>query len=464
MRITLNKPKNIKFLLAAVMFLSVSKAAFSEESKEEKLAYMPATTQIELYKSGKLSPVDVLKAQIALYKKSNKEVNATTYTFFDQAIKQAQEAEKRYKNGTYRPLEGVTVALKDEHHDVGMKVTQGSLIHKNDPAKDYADPITEKLKAAGAILTMQTTVPEFYLSYTTNTRAWGVTKNPWNLKYTVGGSSGGSGAALAAGYATLATGSDMGGSIRIPASLCGTYGYKAAFGEIHTDLPLSHFSGSGPMAKTFGDLVLMQNIIKGPGKYSVNVHQTADLPSQYASIKGLKIAYVGGMGIAEPTKDVQAAMDKVIAVFKAQGATVNKINFSFGINESQISELFSGAALSGAMGGLFASYADKTDKMTNYAKYFVGKSAGGKYGNKMLMEAENTTKAMYKKLVDATFAKGYDIVIAPTMPTSHIPANHDFTKDKIIEDGKVQDKLVGGLYTVPFNILNWMPVISAPAV
>jgi amidase len=110
----------------------------------------------------------------------------------------------------------------------------GSLVYKDAPFAKENSPIIDALEATGAVLHIQTTVPEFYLSVSASTYAWGTTRNPWNLEYSPGGSSSGSGAALAAGFATLATGSDMGGSIRLPASQCRLYGFKPPFGRVAT--------------------------------------------------------------------------------------------------------------------------------------------------------------------------------------------------------------------------------------
>ena len=436
--------------------------AFAAKFTQEELAFMSASVQLELYRQKILSPVDVIKAQIERFNKTNDKINAATYTHFETALEQARAAEQRYINGTYRILEGISVGVKDEHYAKGWVVTQGSLIHKNDAPKDHADPIVKKLKAAGAILLIQTTVPELYLNFSTSTKAWGVTRNPWNLQYSVGGSSGGSGAALAAGYVTLATGSDMGGSIRIPAAFNGVYGYKPAFGQIHTDSPLSHFSGSGPMARTFADLVLMQNVMAGPDEYSVNTLPARKLASHYDSIKGMKIAYVGGMGIIKPSKDVQAAMDKAIKILQAQGAVVKRVNLDVGLDADGVSEELKKIVLAGAMGGAFIDYADKLEQMTDYAAYFVSRANQGEYGNQDLFQAEVKIKQMYQAIVDSVFAKGYVAMLAPTLPTSHIPADYDFTKDKVVDDGVEYPALLGSLYTIPFNMLNWMPVISAP--
>lgn len=446
------------FLLFTVVVI-VQAAEFTQR----ELAYMPATLQIELFKRGHISPVDVLKAQKVEYDRTGEKVNAVTFAHWDTAMKMAEDSAERYKDGTYRVLEGITVGIKDEHHDAGWVVTQGSLIHKNDPPKKEADPIVSKLKVAGAIPVLQTTVPEFYLNFVTATRAWGVTRNPWNLKYAVGASSGGSGAALAAGYVTLATGSDMGGSIRIPSALNGLYGIKPAFGSFHTDLPMAHFSTSGPMARYFQDMVLMYNVIAGPGPYSVNVMSSPVFPLMYQPVTGLQIAFLGGMGITEYSKDVAKAMDEAIKVLEKQGAEVDRITFDFELTES-LTEAFGQIALAGSMGGMFAGYANDTDQMTHYAKHFIDKSVQGGYGNKQLMDGENLTKRMYAMLVDEVYKKGYDVVIVPTLPTSHVPADYDFTSDEALtEDGITFPKAVGMQYTLPFNMLNWNPVASVPA-
>jgi amidase len=128
-----------------------------------------------------------------------------------------KESEERYKRGTQRLLEGITVAIKDENERAGWRVTMGSLAYKDAPLAKENSAIIDALEAAGAVMHIQTTVPELYMSVSASTYAWGTTRNPWNLDYSPGGSSSGSSTALAAGFATLATGSDMGGSIRLPA-------------------------------------------------------------------------------------------------------------------------------------------------------------------------------------------------------------------------------------------------------
>lgn len=454
--------KNLLFVTISGLILATG-TSYAAEFTQRELAYMPATLQIELFKRGDITPLDVIKAQKVEYDRTNEKVNAVTTAYWDKAIEMAKASEQRYKDGSYGPLEGITVGIKDEHYDKGWVVTQGTLVHKNDPPKDHADAMVTKLKAAGAIPVLHTTVPEFYLNFVTATRAWGVTRNPWNLKYAVGGSSGGSGASLAAGYVTIATGSDMGGSIRIPCAFDGLYGLKPAFGYVHTDLPMSHFSGTGPMARTFEDMVMMYNVISGPDPHSSSIAPATQFPLQYESIKGMKIAYLGGMGVVEPTKEVEAAMQDAIHVLEAQGAVVDTLDFDFDLDVPLL-ETFKKVALAGAMGGLFAGYADDLDQLTPYGRYFVEAAAEGGYGNIQLLEGEAVLKELYAELADDVYAKGYDVIIVPTLPTSHVPADYDFTTDDaLVEDGREFPKSLGAQYTLPFNFLNWNPVVSAPA-
>ncbi len=158
------------------------------------------------------------------------------------------------------PLEGVPLAVKDAQRVKGKRTTHGSLIFK-DNIDDHSDPMIERLQKAGAIIFARTTTPEFCLSGVCHSRIWGITRNPWNLDYGPGGSSGGSGAALAAGLTTLATGTDIGGSIRIPASACGIVGFKPPHGRNPDGPPANfdRFNHCGPMTRSVADAALMQN-------------------------------------------------------------------------------------------------------------------------------------------------------------------------------------------------------------
>jgi amidase len=429
---------------------------------QKDLAYAPATTLMELFKLRVITPVDVLEAQKTEVEKTNGKVNAIVNAYWDRATQMAEESTKRYANGTYRYLEGITVGVKDEHYDEGWVMTMGSMLFKDDPPKEKADPIVAKLKDAGAIPSLQVTVPEFTFNQITDTILCGTTRNPWNLEYTCGASSGGSGAALAAGYCTLATGSDMGGSIRIPSALAGGYGLKPAFGYIHTEEIFSYFSGSGPMARSFEDMVLMYNAISGPAPESVNVAEEPEYPVRYPSIKGMKLAYLGGAGIVKPAQYVADSVNDALDLLRAQGANVDVVDFDFEL-DVPIFDIISKMAIGGAMGGMFKSFADKTDQMTYYVRHFVEKALSAGYGPDDLFEMQAEVKRLWNKLADEVYAHGYDLVLAPTLAMTHVPAQHDFTRGvPLTEDGVTYPLGVLMQCTLPWNLLNWCPVVSVP--
>jgi amidase len=169
------------------------------------LAYMPAHEQLRLFRAKQLSPVETLRAQITQIESIGASINAVTYSHLEEALIAAQESEARYHCGNPRPLDGITVAVKDEYDKGGWIVTAGSVLLR-DSVKHENHPVVDKLLEAGVVLNLQTAAPEFYLVAVTWSDLWGVTRNPWNLDCTPGGSSGGSAAVLGAGMATLASG------------------------------------------------------------------------------------------------------------------------------------------------------------------------------------------------------------------------------------------------------------------
>ena len=200
-----------------------------------------------------------------------------------------------------RALEGIPLLVKDAQRVKDKRTTHGSLIFDNN-IDDHSDPQIERLEKAGAIIFGRTTTPEFCLSGVTHSRIWGITRNPWNLDYGPGGSSGGSGAALAAGFTTLATGTDIGGSIRIPSSACGTVGFKPPHGRNPDGPPANfdRFNHCGPMTRSVADAALMQNVTSGPHPLDHDsIRARVKLPLKAESIKGWKIAYSLDFGYVE---------------------------------------------------------------------------------------------------------------------------------------------------------------------
>ncbi len=432
-----------------------------ETFDEDELIYMSASRQLELFKAKKLSPVEVLQAQIAHAEQVEPKVNAFCFEYFEEALQAAKQAEKRYRKGTARPLEGITMAVKDEQDIRGKITTNGSLLRKEDMAE--ADhPIVERTRDAGAIHHARTTTPEFSMAGVTWSKIWGVTRNPWNLYYSVGGSSGGAGAALAAGIATLATGSDIGGSIRIPSSVNGVWGFFAPFGR-NPSSPggtLIPYAADGPMARTFEDMVLFQNVITGPHPMSMeSLRPKLTYPKRYDGIKGMRIAYDMDYGYKTVDCDIKRNTLNALKILEEQGAIVEPVTIGWDGEKLKLAWLK--GVLGGSAGGALIGVAERgRDQMTDYARSIV--EAADQLGPVDQADADMFTFEFNAQLQRAVFLNGYDLLISPTIASINERADFDKTKHSIVIEGKEQDPLTGWLMTYPFNLLNRYPVINAP--
>ncbi|MDX1711487.1 MAG: amidase, partial [Rhodovibrionaceae bacterium] len=297
------------------------------------LCYLSATDARAAFKARSLSPVEVMQALIARAEAVEPHINAMPMTYFERAMDHARAAESRFmrRNARIRPLEGIAVAIKDETAIKDEITTQGSLIHRN--RRDAADDIVvERLRRAGAIFIGRTAAPEFSCVSFTHSRLWGVTRNPWNPDYTPGGSSGGAGASLAAGTTTLANGSDIGGSIRIPASACGVVGFKPPYGRVPEAWPynLDFYCHEGPMARSVGDCGLFQNVIAGPHPRDIaSLKPKLRIPEAFGDVKGWRIAVSMDLGYFRVDEEVRRNTEAALDVFRALGATVEPVDLGW---------------------------------------------------------------------------------------------------------------------------------------
>jgi Asp-tRNA(Asn)/Glu-tRNA(Gln) amidotransferase A subunit family amidase len=428
----------------------------------ENCAWLSATEQIEAFRRGTLSPVDVLTAQIGRIEAHGDRLNAITYTHFESALAAARESERRYREGNAHRLEGVTVAVKDEFARDGWNVTQGSRVFKNDRQKED-HPVVAKLLQAGAILHVQSTAPELYLLGVTWSDLWGVTRNPWNSDITPGGSSGGSAALVAAGMATLAIGSDMGGSIRIPCTLTGLYGSKPAYGRIPSPDPsaLVPHASPGPLARSLPDLMLLQNVMMGsaPGCPST-LRPKLDLEMPRERPKR-RLALSLNQGWAALDADVIAAVRQAAGALERAGHTVEEIALDLGTDGHSLRATIEKALFSTALGAELIELGSKRHELTSYARRFV--DLAGSLGPLDANEAAEKTLQFYKAIEEAVFAKGFDALISPTVATTRIPAAFDPTKDTVRIGDRLVDPYSGWFLTSVFSLLNWMPVINVPA-
>ncbi len=425
----------------------------------EDICYLPATEMIRQFKARTLSPVEVLQAMIARAEAVEPVINALSHRFFDDALRQARIAESKYVKGQRtRKLEGLPIAIKDETMLKGMPCSSGSLI-----LKDYIAETTsienQRILRAGGIVHARTTTPEFSCAGYTHSRLWGVTRNPWNPQYTPGGSSGGAAAALASGSCALASGSDIGGSIRIPASCSGVVGFKPPYGRNAAEPPfnLDMYCHTGPLARTVADTILLQNVVSGPHPQDiVSLKPKLTLPDEYPSIKNWKIAYSLDLGIYEVDTEVRNNTLAALDVFRDLGAIVEEVNIDW--PEDLVS---AGIDYLDHFFGVYISHhlREHGDLMTDYAREFALR--GSESSAEKFFHSIEVAGQMYDSF--GPILDKYNLFVCPTNALAAVGAEHDQSKDPVYINGKSVDPLLGWVMTLPFNMLSRCPVISMPS-
>lgn len=427
---------------------------------EDDLCYLSVTESLRRFAEHSLSPVELVKAQLKRLHATQKTINAASFIYEEEALAAARESERRYTmtDGRPRPLEGIPTAIKDESAIAGKATTYGSLIYK-DHIPDATTPVVQRLIDAGVVVHARTTTPEFSCTGFTHSRLWGVTRNPWNQAFTPGGSSGGSGATLAAGASSLATGSDIAGSIRIPASACGVVGFKPPYGRNPATPPfnLDFFNHPGPMARSVEDCMLMQNVMCGPHPLdNASLRPKLALAPDRGGIKGWKIAYSLDLGYFEVDAEVRKNTLNAVEALRSLGAVVEEIDLGW------TSESLTAAVdyLEMIFGSWVLEYLDeRAEKLTSYARYF-GNQAKGKTGTAFL-KALNTCGNMYRSLGPAL--EKYNALICPTLAIPAVPAEQDPVGEDLLINGKRVHPFFGWTMTYPFNMQSRCPVLSVPS-
>jgi amidase len=425
---------------------------------DEDLCYLPASEALALFKQKKLSPVELMSAVIARAEATQKKINAFTFTHFDEAMTLARKAEAKYAKGARTgALEGLPIGIKDESYIKGKPTSQGSLIMK-DYVADHTSPINARIMKAGGIVHARTATPEFSCAGYTWTKLWGVTCNPWNPKFTPGGSSGGSAASLASGTSAIATGSDIGGSIRIPASACGLVGFKPPYGRNPDDPPfnLDFYCHTGPLARSVRDAILLQNVMSGPSPIDVaTLRPKLTLPMNYAPIKGMKIAFSMNLGFFEVDREVQKNTRAALDVLRGLGAEVNEVDLGW-THETMDASL---AYLTHLFGASLSRLLKKHSRqMTSYARQFAMKGQKSKAAD--FVETLEVVNRMYARL--GPLLETHTVLVCPTLAIPSVPADFDHSKGTIKINGKKVNPMLGWAMTAPFNMLSRCPVLSIP--
>jgi aspartyl-tRNA(Asn)/glutamyl-tRNA(Gln) amidotransferase subunit A len=290
-----------------------------------------ATDILSLYRSKQASPVEVLTATLDRIDRLDRFYNAFVMIDRQGALYDAQASERRWRRGEPIGLiDGLPVTVKDLVLVKGMPTRRGSRTTNPVPSEEDGPPVA-RMRQHGAVFLGKTTTSEFGWKAVTDSPLTGVTRNPWDVRLTSGGSSGGAGVAAALGMGILHLGTDGGGSIRVPASFCGVFGFKPTFGVtfVYPHSPALSLWHQGPLTRTVSDAVLMLTVMAGPdirdwyAGPELNIDYRNGLSD---GVRGLRIAYSRTLGYAKPAPNVVSLVDKAVEELVGLAAHVDEID------------------------------------------------------------------------------------------------------------------------------------------
>jgi aspartyl-tRNA(Asn)/glutamyl-tRNA(Gln) amidotransferase subunit A len=297
------------------------------------LADCTATELLQLYRSRRASPVEATRAVLARIERLNPTLNAFCHLAPDEALASARLSEQRWREGRpLGPVDGVPTSIKDLILTKGWPTLRGSRTIDPKQAWDVDAPVTARLREAGAVLLGKTTTPEFGCKGETNSPLTGISRNPWDLSKTPGGSSGGTAAAVAAGMGPLSVGTDGAGSVRIPAAFCGNFGLKPSFGRVpaYPLSPMGTVAHLGPHTMSVRDAALMMNVLKQPDArdwHSLPADDSDYVATLDLGLRGLRIAYSPALGFAQGIHpEVAAAVQAAVGQLQDAGAIVEQVD------------------------------------------------------------------------------------------------------------------------------------------
>jgi aspartyl-tRNA(Asn)/glutamyl-tRNA(Gln) amidotransferase subunit A len=415
---------------------------------------LSATELLALYRMRELSPVEATRAVLARIDSRNAAINAYCLVRDDEALASAKQSEQRWRAGEPAGLlDGVPVSVKDLLLTSGWPTLRGSLtIDKAGPWNVDA-PAVARLREHGAVLLGKTTTPEFGWKGVTDSPLTGVTRNPWDLGRTAGGSSGGAAAAVASGLGPLALGTDGGGSIRIPASFCGIVGLKPTHGRVPVYPPstfgtLSHV---GPMARTVADVAVLLDALGSPDyRDPLALDRRAPVSAELDTtrVSGLRVAYSPALGYAKVDPEVAAAVMGAVTVLEQAGAMVTLADPGF------VSPLPAFDVL------WYAGAAKIVDDIPEDRRHLIDPGLaeiaeeGRRYSALGYLQALRERSEL--GIAMGAFHQTYDLLVLPTEPIVAFAAGAE------VPDGSAQPRWTSWTpFTYPFN-MSHQPAATVP--
>jgi amidase len=428
--------------------------------RNRDICFVPASELVRLYRARKTSPLEVMQAVLARIDAVNPVVNAYVTVARESALAEARRATQALgRRGTkLLPLHGVPVAIKDLTATKGIRTTWGSRVYQ-DHVPDKDDLVVERLKAAGAIVVGKTNTPEFGAGGNTFNALFGATRNPWNTALTCGGSSGGAAVAVACGMGPIAQGTDLGGSVRVPASFCGVLGFRPTPGLVPAyprTLAWDTLSVTGPLARTVGDVALMLSAMAGPDdrapiSYEIDASQFTRAVKA-SSIKGWRIAWTPDLqGLLPVDEEVAGVAQSAIRIFRSLGAKVETASPDF----SGVKDIVRGTRSV----TMIALQADKLPGWREQLPKDLVRDIDQSLTRtaRDVAHSEMLRSALWHRVRE--FMVSRDLLVLPTVAVPPFPVEQPYPTEI---DGKTLDDYTEWFYLTYAITLTGLPAISVP--
>ncbi|NEW54567.1 amidase [Nocardia cyriacigeorgica] len=417
-------------------------------------AAMSAVELVSAYTAGALSPVEATESILAAISERDNTVNSYCLVDPDRALVQAKESEARWQAGHARGLlDGVPISIKDVFLTEGWPTRRGST--SIDPAGPWPvdSPVAARVREDGMVLLGKTTTPEIAWKAVTDSRLTGITRNPVDPALTAGGSSGGSAAAVAAGFGPVSVGTDGGGSVRIPAAFCGIVGFKPTHGRIplYPASPFGPLAHAGPMARTVEDAALLMDILSLPDPRDPTALAptlTTFRSQMQRDVRGISVAWSPTLGFAEVDPEVAAIVERAVTRLGDAELRVVPADPRFEDPREAFELLWAvGAA------AMLASFPPGAREQVDPGLRQVWERGESVSGVDYLAAREIAAGI---GIAMGLFHTAYDVLITPTMPIAAFPAGHDVPPDSGLTSWPQWTP-----FTYPFN-LSQQPAISIP--
>ncbi|MEI3605016.1 amidase [Pseudogracilibacillus sp. SE30717A] len=442
----------------------------------DRFAYSSVKDLSNLIKKRELSPVELMESVISRIEKRNKDTNAFIHLAFDEARERARIAEKQIMEGKYLgPLHGIPTAIKDLFDfKPGWPATYGGIPALKDHKTDFYCVYAEKMEQAGAIIVGKTNSPIMGFRGTCDNPLFGPTRNPFDLSKNSGGSSGGSAAAVADGLVPIAEGTDGGGSIRIPSSWSGLFGYQPSFGIVPMVMRPNAFGGTspfvyeGPITRTVEDAAIGMTALTGYNSSDpLSTNQQIDfMTALHKPMTGWKIAYSPDFDVYPVDPRIQEVVGNAIKLFEEAGAHVEKVTFGIKHDQMELSNLWCRMIMQGSIGAFEGFKQQEIDLLNDYRDDFPPEFIYWlEHAYKIKMTDIIRDQTMRTDIFDAiqNVLNNYDLIITPTVAS--LPVENEAngkTKGPTHINGIEVNPLIGWCMTY-FTNFTGHPAASIPA-